>query len=175
MLRAFDFASESWPFARWPRNAGSAIAARIPMIRITTRSSISVKPDSCLTSGRGGPNPASFPLVPPDKRNVLLPGVVGLAAALGRAAGRVAGTQRRAATVLRDREVVAGLRCADDRVVSRAAGHCDVAALQGGRARDDRKAGATELGVVVTLRVVLGVGEARLDLGSHVPGVRLGV
>ena len=29
---------------RWVRNAGSAIAARSPMIRITTRSSISVKP-----------------------------------------------------------------------------------------------------------------------------------
>src|SRR3954451_8911972 len=46
MFRAFDLASESWPFARWPRNAGRAIAARMPMIRITTRSSIRVKPRS---------------------------------------------------------------------------------------------------------------------------------
>src|SRR3954451_16067976 len=143
------------------------------MIRITTRSSIRVKPDSCLTNGRGGPKPASLPLVRPDKRNVLLPGVVGLAAALGRATAGVAGADRRAAAVLRDREEVAGLRCADDRVVSRGAVHCDVAALRAGGA--DGEAGATKLGVGVTLRVVLGVGEARLDLGNHVPGVRLGV
>src|SRR3954451_1718915 len=45
-LRAFDFASESWPFFCWPRKAGRAIAARMPMIRITTRSSMSVKPFS---------------------------------------------------------------------------------------------------------------------------------
>src|SRR6059058_3248551 len=47
-LRAFDFASESWPFFCWPRKAGRAIAARMPMIRITTRSSIRVKPFSSL-------------------------------------------------------------------------------------------------------------------------------
>src|SRR3954465_5114060 len=47
-LRAFDFASESWPFFCWPRKAGRAIAARMPMIRITTRSSMSVKPFSSL-------------------------------------------------------------------------------------------------------------------------------
>src|SRR3954471_23366481 len=45
-LRAFDFASASWPFFCWPRKAGRAIAARMPMIRITTRSSMSVKPFS---------------------------------------------------------------------------------------------------------------------------------
>src|SRR4051812_9019079 len=47
-LRAFDFASASWPFFCWPRKAGRAIAARMPMIRITTRSSMSVKPFSSL-------------------------------------------------------------------------------------------------------------------------------
>src|SRR3954452_7787216 len=132
------------------------------MIRITTRSSISVKPDSCLTSGRGGPKPASLPLVRPDKRNVLLPGVVRLAAALGRASCRVAGTRGRAAAVLRDREHVAGLRRADDHVIRSTAGHRDIAALRAGGARDDRKAGAAELGVGMTLRVVLVIGEARL-------------
>src|SRR3954454_24109109 len=48
MFLAFDFASESWPFFCWPRKAGRAIAARMPMIRITTRSSMSVKPFSSL-------------------------------------------------------------------------------------------------------------------------------
>src|SRR3954468_14684182 len=47
-LRALDFASASWPFFCWPRKAGRAIAARMPMIRITTRSSIRVKPFSSL-------------------------------------------------------------------------------------------------------------------------------
>src|SRR3954469_23923113 len=46
MLRALDLASASWPFFCWPRKAGRAIAARMPMIRITTRSSMSVKPFS---------------------------------------------------------------------------------------------------------------------------------
>src|SRR5436190_23045198 len=46
MLRASDFADASWPFCCWPRKAGRAIAARMPMIRITTRSSMSVKPFS---------------------------------------------------------------------------------------------------------------------------------
>src|SRR3954466_1101094 len=48
MLREFDLASASWPFFCWPRKAGRAIAARMPMIRITTRSSMSVKPFSSL-------------------------------------------------------------------------------------------------------------------------------
>src|SRR5689334_644159 len=48
MLRAADFASASCPFDRCPRKAGSAIAARMPMIKMTTRSSISVKPCSPL-------------------------------------------------------------------------------------------------------------------------------
>src|SRR3954453_11472279 len=48
MLRAVDLASASWPFCCWPRKAGRAIAARMPMIRITTRSSMSVKPFSSL-------------------------------------------------------------------------------------------------------------------------------
>ena len=43
-LRTADLASVSWAFVRWFRNAGRAIAARIPMIRITTSSSTSVKP-----------------------------------------------------------------------------------------------------------------------------------
>jgi len=43
-LRTADLASVSCALVRWLRNAGSAIAARIPMIRITTISSISVKP-----------------------------------------------------------------------------------------------------------------------------------
>src|SRR3954465_14244254 len=47
-LRGFDWASASCPFFCWPRKAGRAIAARMPMIRITTRSSMSVKPFSSL-------------------------------------------------------------------------------------------------------------------------------
>jgi hypothetical protein len=39
-----DFASASSPFPRWFRKEGIAIAARIPMIRMTTSSSISEKP-----------------------------------------------------------------------------------------------------------------------------------
>ena len=45
-LRASDFADESCALALWPRNVGSAIAARMPMIRMTTSSSMSVKPSS---------------------------------------------------------------------------------------------------------------------------------
>src|SRR3954452_14332232 len=52
MLRASDFADESWPLARWPRKAGRAIAARMPMIRMTTRSSIRVKPFSLSIRSR---------------------------------------------------------------------------------------------------------------------------
>src|SRR5213592_13549 len=47
MLRAFDLAEASCPFERCPRKAGIAIAARIPMIRMTTSNSIRVKPCSC--------------------------------------------------------------------------------------------------------------------------------
>src|SRR3954466_14529545 len=96
----------------------------------------------------------------------LLPGVGALTAALGRAgaARGVAGTHRRPAAVLRDREEVAGLGRADDGVVGRGASHLNLAALRGRGA--DRQAGAAELCIGVTRRVVLGVGEARLDLGN---------
>src|SRR4029078_12942876 len=43
-VTAVDFASASLPLLRWFRNEGMAIAARMPMIRMTTRSSIRVKP-----------------------------------------------------------------------------------------------------------------------------------
>src|SRR5437764_3608978 len=43
-LRASDFALASFALLRWLRKLGRAIAARMPMIRITTRSSIRVKP-----------------------------------------------------------------------------------------------------------------------------------
>ena len=49
MLRTLDLAAASWPFERCVRKAGIAIAARIPMIRITTSSSIRVKPRSSLS------------------------------------------------------------------------------------------------------------------------------
>jgi hypothetical protein len=45
-VRARDFAEASLALLFWLRNDGMAIAARMPMIRITTRSSISVKPFS---------------------------------------------------------------------------------------------------------------------------------
>ena len=45
-LRTWDLAEESCPFERCDRKAGIAIAARIPMIRMTTRSSMRVKPRS---------------------------------------------------------------------------------------------------------------------------------
>jgi hypothetical protein len=48
MLRALDLALASMAFPRWPRNAGSAIAARIPMMRMTTSSSMRVKPLSSV-------------------------------------------------------------------------------------------------------------------------------
>ena len=47
-VTAVDFASASLPLLRWFRNEGMAIAARMPMIRMTTRSSIRVKPFSLL-------------------------------------------------------------------------------------------------------------------------------
>ena len=47
-VTAVDLASASLPLLRWFRNEGMAIAARMPMIRITTRSSIRVKPFSLL-------------------------------------------------------------------------------------------------------------------------------
>src|SRR4051812_40831910 len=46
MLRALLLAEASWPLDRCPRNAGRAIAARMPMIRMTTSNSIRVKPRS---------------------------------------------------------------------------------------------------------------------------------
>src|SRR3954463_1436253 len=49
---ATDFASASLPLLRWFRNEGMAIAARMPMIRITTRSSIRVKPFSFWARSR---------------------------------------------------------------------------------------------------------------------------
>ena len=33
-VRSITFASVSWPLSRWSRKAGSAIAARMPMIRM---------------------------------------------------------------------------------------------------------------------------------------------
>src|SRR3954469_21023021 len=49
-LRTFALASASSAFSLWPRNMGSAIAARIPITRITTRSSMSVNPRSSRPS-----------------------------------------------------------------------------------------------------------------------------
>ena len=40
------FAAEFQPFLRWLRNVGIAIAARMPMMIMTTRSSMRVKPSS---------------------------------------------------------------------------------------------------------------------------------
>src|SRR4051794_27783383 len=51
-VRAADLASESCARPRWPRKAGSAIAARMPMMRMTTRSSIRVKPFSLWARSR---------------------------------------------------------------------------------------------------------------------------
>ena len=45
---AVDFASASWARSFWLMNSGSAIAARMPRISITTSSSIRVKPDSAV-------------------------------------------------------------------------------------------------------------------------------
>jgi hypothetical protein len=39
-----DLVLASWPLPFWLRNAGMATAAKIPMMRITTRSSMRVKP-----------------------------------------------------------------------------------------------------------------------------------
>src|SRR3954471_12046707 len=46
MLVASDFAAVSCAFFFWFRNSGMAIAARMPMMIMTTRSSMSVKPCS---------------------------------------------------------------------------------------------------------------------------------
>src|SRR6266550_2641002 len=51
-VRASSFAEESDALLFWLRNDGIAIAARMPMIRITTRSSIRVKPPSSLERWR---------------------------------------------------------------------------------------------------------------------------
>ena len=51
-VTAVDFASASLPLLRWFRNEGMAIAARMTMIRITTRSSIRVKPLSSWVRSR---------------------------------------------------------------------------------------------------------------------------
>src|SRR3954471_20659759 len=73
-LRASDLADASLPLFACPRKIGSATAARMPMMRMTTSSSMSVKPawssrvvlsmvDSAAGIGlgrrRGGPEPAS--------------------------------------------------------------------------------------------------------------------
>ncbi len=60
-LRTAALASVSCAFVRWLRNAGSAIAARIPMIRMTTRSSIRVKPRLLAHDGVEG-SPCHCPL-----------------------------------------------------------------------------------------------------------------
>src|SRR4051794_8857089 len=145
MFRAFDLASESWPFARWPRNAGRAIAARIPMIRITTRSSIRVKPRSDSMRSRIFRSILITPWLVGFAIQVLtevgLPGVGGLAATLGRArGGRGARTSRDPVTALRDREEVARLRGSHDRVgVGGETWHLNLAGLRCGAA--DRQAG----------------------------------
>ena len=54
-LRASALALESCALALWPRNVGSAIAARIPMMRITTSSSIRVNPRSSIPEVIDGP------------------------------------------------------------------------------------------------------------------------
>src|SRR3954462_8667281 len=71
-LRALDLAEASLPLSRWPRKVGRAMAARMPMIRMTTRSSIRVKPDSSSRSLRSisilldqGAVGEPAPLVPP--------------------------------------------------------------------------------------------------------------
>ena len=45
-VRAVDLASASRALSLWAKNDGIAIAARMPMISITTRSSTRVKPSS---------------------------------------------------------------------------------------------------------------------------------
>jgi hypothetical protein len=45
-LRTSALAAESFALSDWPRKVGRAIAARTPMIRMTTRSSMRVKPSS---------------------------------------------------------------------------------------------------------------------------------
>ena len=52
-LRASDFAEASLPLFCCPRKTGRAIAARMPMMTITTSSSMSVKPDSSRPRARG--------------------------------------------------------------------------------------------------------------------------
>ena len=51
-VRASSFADASVALLFWLRNDGMAIAARMPMIRMTTRSSIRVKPPSSLERWR---------------------------------------------------------------------------------------------------------------------------
>src|SRR3954449_1994942 len=46
MLRRSDLMPASQPFFRWFRKTGMAIAARMPMMMMTTRSSMRVKPPS---------------------------------------------------------------------------------------------------------------------------------
>jgi len=48
-VRASSLAEASLAFAFWPMKAGMAMAERMPMIRMTTSSSIRVKPPSSLT------------------------------------------------------------------------------------------------------------------------------
>src|SRR2546425_12697701 len=50
-VTAVDLASASLPLLLWFRNEGIAIAARMPMIKMTTRSSIRVKPFSSWMRG----------------------------------------------------------------------------------------------------------------------------
>ena len=62
-VTATDLASASLPLLRWFRNEGMAIAARMPMIRMTTRSSIRVKPFSLWARSRRFRNMLGTPLI----------------------------------------------------------------------------------------------------------------
>src|SRR5437762_671162 len=106
MLRASLFAWASQPFLRWFRNTGMAMAARMPMMMMTTRSSMRVKPSSswalrirasiAIPPGGGG-DPAALAVVVEDSVGVAgdldaeaVNGRVARGDSSGRRAGRVA-------------------------------------------------------------------------------------
>src|SRR3954468_9998974 len=66
MVDTSALAAESWAFLRWLRNTGIAIAARMPMMMMTTRSSMRVKPPS--RSSRALRIRASIAL-PPERKS----------------------------------------------------------------------------------------------------------
>ena len=61
-VRASSFACDAVALLFWDRNDGMAIAARMPMIRITTKSSMSVKPPSSLERWRSRLNIGNYSL-----------------------------------------------------------------------------------------------------------------